>query len=254
MQYGITFSCGHKGIINLVGPNKERERKLKWYKECGECEACKEESYKKKRERERLEAEERKKIGKMSLVPKSEFLPLLDWKEDVPIIWLYITGKDTYAAKDDLKKLGYMYRSPDETNRYVSVNWGKSIPFTEEALSSEFSRLKGIGADIEDADEFAKGVILYATKNYFPQVRAEHRKWLKGKKAIENLKNPEEPEIIKGKRWNRKIYGKKGNESVYLDDVKVNLTDADAHCLEAYVKSMQEYKDEVDAIKNAYDL
>lgn len=41
MKYDITYSCGHVGEVNLLGPGKERERKI-WYYEnhrvCPECE------------------------------------------------------------------------------------------------------------------------------------------------------------------------------------------------------------------------
>ena len=39
-QYSVTFGCGHKGIVNLIGKNSERERKLKYYEEYGMCSDC----------------------------------------------------------------------------------------------------------------------------------------------------------------------------------------------------------------------
>lgn len=40
MKYTITYSCGHNGTVNLFGPGKERERKIYWYENNGECPDC----------------------------------------------------------------------------------------------------------------------------------------------------------------------------------------------------------------------
>lgn len=39
MKYDVTFSCGHTCEVELFGPYKDRERKIKWYEEalCPEC-------------------------------------------------------------------------------------------------------------------------------------------------------------------------------------------------------------------------
>lgn len=47
----------------------------------------------------------------------------------------------------------------------------------------------------------------------------------------------EEPDLIKGKRWNQKIYGKSGNYSIYPDGEKVNISDEEA---EKYLKDFRE--------------
>ncbi len=40
MKYTITFSCGHEGTVELFGPNKDRERKLEWYRKQAVCPDC----------------------------------------------------------------------------------------------------------------------------------------------------------------------------------------------------------------------
>ena len=40
MKYEVKFSCGHTATVELFGPTKERERKLAWYEESGECPEC----------------------------------------------------------------------------------------------------------------------------------------------------------------------------------------------------------------------
>lgn len=50
----------------------------------------------------------------------------------------------------------------------------------------------------------------------------------------------EEPDLIKGKRWNQKIYGKSGNYSIYPDGEKVNISDEEAEELKKYLKDFRE--------------
>lgn len=39
MKYDVTHACGHNNTVELYGPNKERERKIKWM-ENTVCSAC----------------------------------------------------------------------------------------------------------------------------------------------------------------------------------------------------------------------
>lgn len=39
-KYEATYSCGHAETINLIGPHKQRERKLEWYTRRGLCGVC----------------------------------------------------------------------------------------------------------------------------------------------------------------------------------------------------------------------
>ena len=32
-KYDVTYSCGHSGIVDLVGKGSERERKIKFFEE-----------------------------------------------------------------------------------------------------------------------------------------------------------------------------------------------------------------------------
>lgn len=40
MKYNITYSCGHDGVVDLIGPGKDRENKLAWYESKGLCPEC----------------------------------------------------------------------------------------------------------------------------------------------------------------------------------------------------------------------
>ena len=54
MKYDVNFSCGHTASVDLSGKSADRERKIKWYEDCGECPAC----YKKRMEEEQQSAEQ----------------------------------------------------------------------------------------------------------------------------------------------------------------------------------------------------
>ena len=49
MKYDVNFSCGHTATVELLGKSADRERKIKWYEDCGECPDC----YKKRMEEEK---------------------------------------------------------------------------------------------------------------------------------------------------------------------------------------------------------
>ena len=40
MKYTVNFSCGHEEVRDLVGPTKERMRKIKYWEERGVCSSC----------------------------------------------------------------------------------------------------------------------------------------------------------------------------------------------------------------------
>lgn len=39
-KYYPTFSCGHEHEVVLFGPQKDRDRKLQWYRDSGLCPQC----------------------------------------------------------------------------------------------------------------------------------------------------------------------------------------------------------------------
>lgn len=43
-KYEVKFSCGHTHTIDLFGSAADRERKIKYFEECGICPECKKET------------------------------------------------------------------------------------------------------------------------------------------------------------------------------------------------------------------
>jgi hypothetical protein len=40
MKYDVTYSCGHKDVVELFGKTEEREKKLAWYASAAVCPCC----------------------------------------------------------------------------------------------------------------------------------------------------------------------------------------------------------------------
>ena len=40
MKYDITYSCNHKGVVDLGGKEKDRDGMIRWYESKGLCPAC----------------------------------------------------------------------------------------------------------------------------------------------------------------------------------------------------------------------
>lgn len=57
MKYNVTYSCGHTGIVDLGGKEKERTSMLAWYERSALCPEC----YKLKRTQQRFEKLEKKR-------------------------------------------------------------------------------------------------------------------------------------------------------------------------------------------------
>ena len=78
-KYNVTFACGHTSTVDIVGPCKDRERKLAWYAESGDCPQC----YKAKMDAQRAkEAAERKEASEAAAAnAKAYGLPELTGSE-----------------------------------------------------------------------------------------------------------------------------------------------------------------------------
>jgi hypothetical protein len=56
------------------------------------------------------------------------------------------------------------------------------------------------------------------------------------------------PELLKGCVWNKQIYGKTENYSVYLNGTKKSITNEQAHKIEEYLQNKTEYQRKVSDI------
>lgn len=218
MKYNVTFSCGHKGIVDLFGKHEDREKKISYFEKFGLCKSC----YIKKKENE----------------PLSYFATvLLDLEENTGNIQVAVWFEGgTNKYKDQIKAIG-KYRFSDESPiKLGEWTWNKTIRMSE--LEEEMKKAKEIGAKIRFTIES-----ISQSANYKMALKRQER-WedlydeLSGKK-------PDVPEILKGHKWNHKIYGIKGKYSIYIDGEKQSIDDDTAKKLEEYIKKKEKFTAEM---------
>lgn len=78
-QYTVKFSCGHDWIVNLVGPRKDRDRRIKWLETYGDCPNCYKKRMKDLREAEAVKRKEESEVA--SANAKEYGLPELSGSE-----------------------------------------------------------------------------------------------------------------------------------------------------------------------------
>ena len=61
---------------------------------------------------------------------------------------------------------------------------------------------------------------------------------------------PAVPAVLKGHRWNQRVYGNAGNYTVYPDGVKTGLTDAEANEIMVYLKETEAYGAKIAKMKS----
>ena len=235
MKYTVLMSCGHEETIDLVGKNSERERKIEYFKAYSLCKEC----YK------RTMAE---KSVNEPFTFHMTVLPYIDKENGNICLSVWFSG-NTKPYKDATKTLGgYSWSGRESAEDYFSTKkpplcWNKIIELND--LSNEIEKAKSIGAECTMPE---KG--LFATANY--QIAMEkHKKWEEKHLKIAGIPKPVAPDVLRGHRWNQKIYGKEGNYSIYPDSEKVMITDEQAAEIREYLKQKEEYKKKVEEIKNA---
>lgn len=229
MKETIIMSCGHEETVEVFGPGKEREKKLKGYELYGLCKEC----YQKKRAAE-LQAE--------GLVFNGSTLSKIDDNGEF-IIEIWFSG-DTKPYKDEIKSLGgYWWGESDIWDdprcRYM-VCWHKTIKPNE--LQAEIDKAVSIGVRNTITQES-----LYSGLDYEDAVYKQ-QKWRERQKKIDVIAKPHVPEVLQGHTWNQKVYGKAGNYSIYPDGEKTLITDEQAEEIKTYLSLKEEYKRKIDEI------
>lgn len=59
MKYDVTYACGHVGVVDLIGKEKDRESELRWYESTAVCPECYKIKQEQLREKKRLERAEK---------------------------------------------------------------------------------------------------------------------------------------------------------------------------------------------------
>jgi len=230
-KYDVTFYCGHTETVNLIGPGKERERKIKnmeHYMLCREC-------YKKQKEEEQA----KETVIKFSAEP----LPSIDDDGDI-VFCLWLFG-NTKANKEAIKEMeGYKWGERPTSVAEMELCWYKIVK--EQNLKEEKERIM---------EHFPDALCVKLPYIHFSYHKAAKQKKLYQAelKKLSLLSKPECPELLLNKRWNGTVYGKTGRYSVYLDGEKIMLTDEEAEKFRRYKEVKSGYMETVKEIKRKYN-
>ena len=232
-KYTITMSCGHEDTVELFGKEKERDRKIDYFKSSGLCKEC----YKKKME------EEAKKEG---FIFNATVLPYIDQEDGSIMLSVWFSG-NTKPYKDDIKSLGnYRWSVRESANDWYSLSttmcWNKIIKLND--LQEEITKAVSIGADSTVSD---KGLFAMA---HYQIALDQQKKWMEKKDEINAIEKPIVPEVLKGRKWNQKIYGKSGNYSIYPNGEKTFITDEQAEEIKNYLELKEEYRKKIESVSN----
>lgn len=232
MKYHIKMSCGHEEVKDLIGKCSERDRKIEYFETYGLCKEC----YKKRM------LEKAKKEG---LKFNATVLPYIDDKTGDILLEVWFDG-DTLSHKNEIKSMGYYWGERESADDFFGLTtppkcWKKTIKVDK--LEEEAKKAIDIGAKsfIPDKGFFAMANCQLAMNN--------QKKWKAKKEKIASLERPKVPEVLRGKRWNQKIYGKSGKYSVYPDGELTYITDEQAEEIREYAKLKEEYAAKVKKIE-----
>lgn len=229
-KYKVTFNCGHTETVELIGPGKERERKM-WnmahFRMCSEC-------YRKQKEEE----QSKELVVKFSAEP----LPSLDEDGDI-VFCLWLFG-NTKSNKDIIKEMGYKWGERPSGVVSRELCWYKKVK--EEWLNDEKDRIMKTFQNAECVELPAFRFACYET------AKRKKEKYQEGLKEISRLSKPDCPELISDQKWNGKIYGRAGRYSIYLDGEKTVISDQEAEELRIYLEEEEEYKEAVMEIRKKY--
>lgn len=229
-KYNILMSCGHEDLHVIYGTAEEREKRIQFFKEFGLCREC----YRKLKREEEIAA---------GLQFHADISPFPATTGDIRVESHFTGNTQDYASI--IHSLGYQLDYPplefdsDPPRRKV---WFRHYSY--EAIDLELARLSEVLPDAILHTE----LISEENPNFkIAQKRRQEMKTLQSK--IMNVKKPAAPEFVKGKVWNQKIYGRTDHYSIYLNGEKVSVSNEEARKLEIYLKDMDGYQKEIEALR-----
>lgn len=232
-KYEVLMSCGHEDTVELIGKNTDRERKLQYYKKSGLCKEC----YRKKMQ----ELREKEPFSLRACV-----LPVINEDTGEVLVNIWFTG-DTMSHKEEIKSLGgYRWGERQAALDKMSTAtppmcWNKTVCASK--LKEEIEKATSIGCEQVDLEKN-----LWESAHYQIALNMQ-KEWKEKREKIDSIKKPDIPEIVKNYKWNKKIYGKAGNYSIYPDGQRVFISDEQANELREYLALKEEYAKKVKEIK-----
>lgn len=244
----VTLTCSKCGKQFEVTAKKRNRRECDSFEawaadNIDTCPDCRKKEYAAEKEKER------KEIG---LVCQ---LRLAAMNRQYPFAFVF--DGDTKPHKDAIRELGAVWTDYYPTTFLNDVfrgsTWKTWVIWADEknmpTVGEKIEKNLGIKITV-DIDPIAMAAYQSRKKK-----NAENQEKI-NKKIAELGEKPEYPEefcSLRGnKRWNGKIYGKKGNRTVYLDGEKINVSDDLAQQIESAQKDIEEYNQKVKKIKDEF--
>lgn len=234
-KYYINMGCVHEGKVYLSGNSSEISDKIEYLEKNGVCKEC-------------YKAAKRKEEKERGLIFNVAIYPYVDKHDGGILLHVWFSG-DTLTYKDSIKSSGgywwgYIeeaYGWPVQTS---DMGWQKVIKL--ENLEEEYAKAVSIGAkSIVTGKGFREKMNYMAALSY-------HKKWKELNEKISEVEKPCIPNILRGHKWNGKVYGKSGSYSIYLDNDKVSVTDDEASIVEEYTEEKKKYWKKVGDIEESY--
>lgn len=182
--------------------------------------------------------EKREKEQKQPLTLNISLNPFSDSR---PIV-LHFSG-NTINNKDNIKSIGGYFWGQKAISGLLGIMentiycWNKTITVAE--MDAEIKKAVSIGAKIQNN-------ITEVDMLTFAKIQKEQEE---KQEKIDAIPKPAAPEILKGVKWNQKIYGKKGSYSFYNDGKKITITDSQKEEIEQYLKKKEAYNKAIEEIK-----
>lgn len=234
-KYDVTYSCGHAGVVELFGKEKDRQNKIQWYESDGLCPEC----YKKKM----LERQ-----SQIPLTLNAAFDLMVDDK-----ILLYFSG-NTMPVKEEIKELGYRW-----SNLHIGfkglfsikteMGWLKYVSINN--MSNEIDKVYKAFPEVKANINVSQMDLIYLQQK--EETKDKNRQDYE--KEVSELTKPVKPDCCPNEHWNGKVYGsKKNGYKIYINNNAVDISSEEKEQLEKYTSECAEYNDKVKEIKKKYKM
>lgn len=186
--------------------------------------------------------------AKRDAEPITFYAAVNPYDDDKPFV-LYFSG-GTKPRKDDIKALGYYWGELPLTGTFGALSmsrppmvWYKTVSYPN--FETEVKKVEASGIAEKVENKISEIDLAVFAKNY--KEKMEKHEAIQAE--IAKLKKPEVPavyaESIKGKRWNGKIYGRKGAFRIYLNNEEAYITDEQAKELKQYHADKKAYQEAI---------
>ena len=149
---------------------------------------------------------------------------------------LFFSG-DTSQKEDAIKELGYKFVMPpmviQQFNLDPKLLWCKATTIDEKDLEI----VKTLALNPLMIDHTSDGDLLLL-EGCQELANEQH--------FIVRTEIPEQPDIIAGRYWNHKFYGRPGNWSIYQDGERVQISDSEKSILDWYIKRLIDFESKVE--------